>query len=31
MSEWIWLFLAVLAWLVLTRLVLPRFGIHVPT
>jgi hypothetical protein len=31
MSEWMWLLLAVLAWIVLTQVVLPRFGIRVPT
>jgi hypothetical protein len=28
MSEWMWLLLAVLAWIVLTQVVLPRFGIR---
>lgn len=28
MNEWMWVFLAVLAWVVLTRVVLPRFGIR---
>ncbi len=28
MNEWMWFVLVVLAWVVLTQWVLPRFGIH---